>query len=73
MLRKAGAHLDGDRAVLGPPVATIHSEIKPGQAGSWLEHPASSARPRAKAMEILILLRLRPYGWAHWIKSHLGL
>lgn len=24
-------------------------------------------------MEILILLRLRPYGWAHWIKSHLGL
>lgn len=47
--------------------------MKPGQAGSWLEHPASSTVPRTKAMEIFILFRLRPQGWAYRIEPHLGL
>lgn len=32
MLRKAETHSDAGRAGLGPPVATVHSEIKSGQA-----------------------------------------
>lgn len=45
------------------------SQVRLDPGWSILPAPVSGA----KAMEIFILLRLRPYGWAHRIKPHLGL